>query len=151
MTVTEKVAYLKGLAEGMKIDESTNEGKLLLSIIDTLDDIALSVSDLEDSVEELSAQGDEIDDDLGTVEEDLYGDDDECGCGCEDDDEEDFDDTLYEVECPSCGDVICLDEGMLEEGEIDCPNCGEKLEFDLEDDGEEADECGCGHHHDEEK
>ena len=151
MTVTEKVAYLKGLAEGMKIDESTNEGKLLLSIIDTLDDIALSVSDLEDSVEELSAQVDEIDDDLGTVEEDLYGDDDECGCGCEDDDEEDFDDTLYEVECPSCGDVICLDEGMLEEGEIDCPNCGEKLEFDLEDDGDEADECGCGHHHDEEK
>ena len=146
MTVTEKVAYLKGLAEGMKMDETTNEGKLLLSIIDALEDIALSVSDLEDTVEELSAQVDEIDDDLGSVEEDLYGDEDECECG-----EDDFDDTLYEVECPSCGDVICLDEEMLEEGAIDCPNCGEKLEFDLEEDGEEAGECGCGHHHDEEK
>ena len=26
-------------------------------------------------------------------------------------------DTLYVVECPSCGDKICLDESMLEEGE----------------------------------
>jgi DNA-directed RNA polymerase subunit RPC12/RpoP len=145
MTVTEKVAYLKGLAEGMKIDETTNEGKLLLSIIDTLDDVALSISDLEDNMEELSAQVDEIDDDLGTVEEDLYGDDDECSCG----DDEDDDETLYEVECPSCGDVICLDEGMLEEGEIDCPNCGEKLEFDLEDDEDGSEGCGCGHHDEE--
>lgn len=140
MTITEKVAYLKGLAEGMKMDSSTNEGKLLLAMIDALDDIALTVSDLEDTVAELSAQVDEIDDDLGAVEEDLYGDEDDECCG----EDEDFEDTLYEVECPSCGDVICLDEEMLDEGEIDCPNCGEKLEFDFEDEDES---CGCGHHH----
>lgn len=137
MTITEKVAYLRGLAEGMKLDSSTNEGKLTLAIIDTLDDIALTVSDLEDTVAELSAQVDEIDDDLGELEDEVYSD------GCDDEDE-DFDDTLYEVECPSCGDIICLDEEMLDEGEIDCPNCGEKLEFDFED-GDEP--CGCGHHH----
>lgn len=133
MTITEKVAYLRGLAEGMKLDSSTNEGKLTLAIIDTLDDIALTVSDLEDTVAELSAQVDEIDDDLGELEDEVYSD------GCDDEDE-DFDDTLYEVECPSCGDIICLDEEMLDEGEIDCPNCGEKLEFDLEDlDADEED------------
>ncbi|MCI8815268.1 MAG: hypothetical protein HFF15_00350 [Angelakisella sp.] len=137
MTVTEKVAYLKGLAEGMKMDDSTNEGKLLLAIIDTLDDIALTVSDMEDSMTELAAQVDEIDDDLGAVEEDLYCDDDDCDC-------DDDDEALYEVECPKCGDIICLDEDMLDEGEIDCPNCGEKLEFDFEDG------CDCGCHHDEE-
>ncbi len=115
MTITEKVAYLRGLAEGMKLDSSTNEGKLTLAIIDTLDDIALTVSDLEDTVAELSAQVDEIDDDLGELEDEVYSD------GCDDEDE-DFDDTLYEVECPSCGDIICLDEEMLDEGEIDCPN-----------------------------
>ena len=135
MTITVKVAYLRGLAEGMKLDSSTNEGKLTLAIIDTLDDIALTVSDLEDTVAELSAQVDEIDDDLGELEDEVYSD------GCDDEDE-DFDDTLYEVECPSCGDIICLDEEMLDEGEIDCPNCGEKLEFDFEDG-----DCDCGHHH----
>ena len=119
----------------MKLDSSTNEGKLTLAIIDTLDDIALTVSDLEDTVAELSAQVDEIDDDLGELEDEVYSD------GCDDEDE-DFDDTLYEVECPSCGDIICLDEEMLDEGEIDCPNCGEKLEFDFEDG-----DCDCGHHH----
>lgn len=136
MTITEKVAYLKGLAEGMKLDSSTNEGKLALALLDTLDDIALTVSDLEDAMGELSAQVDEIDDDLGELEDEVYCD--EC-----DEDDEDFDDTLYEVECPSCGDIICLDEEMLDEGEIDCPNCGEKLEFDFEED----EGCGCGHHH----
>lgn len=140
MTITEKVAYLRGLAEGMKLDSSTNEGKLTLAIIDTLDDIALTVSDLEDTVAELSAQVDEIDDDLGELEDEVYSD------GCDDEDE-DFDDTLYEVECPSCGDIICLDEEMLDEGEIDCPNCGEKLEFDFE----EGDGCDCGHHHGDEE
>ena len=143
MTITEKVAYLKGLADGMKLNTETDEGKLLSAIIDTLEEMALDVSDLEDTVAELSAQVDEIDDDLGSVEEDLYGDD----C-CGGDDDEDFDDTLYEVECPSCGDIICLDDGMLEEGEIDCPNCGEKLEFDIE--VEDEDGCGCEHHHGEE-
>lgn len=145
MTITEKVAYLKGLADGMKLTADSNEGKLLLAMIDTLDDMALTVSDMEDTMAELSAQVDEIDDDLGSVEEDLYGD--ECDCEDEDEDEDLDDDTLYEVECPSCGDIICLDEGMLDEGEIDCPNCGEKLEFDFE----EEDGCDCGNPHDSEE
>ena len=33
MTITEKTAYLKGLLEGMNIDQTTNEGKLLAAII----------------------------------------------------------------------------------------------------------------------
>ena len=35
--------------------------------------------------------------------------------------------------CPTCGDSILLDSGMLEEGSMACPNCGEDLEFDLDD------------------
>ena len=130
MTTVERVAYLKGLAEGMKLDESTNEAKLLLKIIDTLEDIVMDLSDVGDDLAEVSQQVDEIDDDLAAVEDLIYGDEDE-------DDDDDEDETIYEVECPTCGDVICLNEEMLEEGEIDCPNCGEKLEFDLDDD------CDC--------
>ena len=122
MTTIERVAYLKGLAEGMKIDDSTNEGKLLLNIIDVLEDIVMDVADMGDDLAEMAEQVDEIDDDLDALEGEIYG----------DDDEED-DEPMYEVECPSCGDVICLDEDMLEEGEIACPNCGEKLEFELDD------------------
>lgn len=129
MTITEKVAYLKGLAEGVKLDESTNEGKLITKMIDVLDDIALTVSDLEDSLAEIGQQVDEIDDDLSAIEEEWY-----------DEDEEDGD--IWEVECPKCGDTICVDSDMLEEGSINCPGCGENLEFDFDDCGCDCD-CGC--------
>lgn len=146
MTITEKVSYLKGLAEGLKISDDKAEGKLLLSIIDVLDDMALTIEDLDDGLAEVCEQMDEIDEDLGTLEEEYYSSLDE------DLDDDDFclddDDAIYEVECPSCNETICIDEEMLEEGEINCPSCGELLEFDLQDD---CDCCGHGHHHDEEK
>ena len=53
MTVIEKVAYLRGLADGLKLTDTTAEGKVLLNVIEVLDDLALSVTDLEDAVEEL--------------------------------------------------------------------------------------------------
>ena len=45
MEIIEKVAYLKGLAEGMELDTSKKEGKLLAAIIDLLEDIALEIED----------------------------------------------------------------------------------------------------------
>jgi len=54
--IKERVSYLKGLAEGMKIDDSTNEGKLLKAMIEVLDDIALAVEDIEEVQEQLEEQ-----------------------------------------------------------------------------------------------
>ena len=122
MNLTEKAAYIKGLVEGLGLDENTKEGKVIKAIVDLLDDVTLSVSDLEDSVAEIGEQVDAIDEDLEELEDDYYS-----------FDEDDEDEELYEVVCPNCGDTICLDEDMLEHGSIDCPNCGEKLEFDLDD------------------
>lgn len=131
MTLTEKAAYLKGLAEGLKVNADEDMGKLILAIIDTLDDMALTVADIDDEIAEIRDYIEEIDEDLGAVEEDLYDDEDEddCDCCCGDED-------FYEVECPACHETICLDEDMLCEGEIECPNCGTDLEFDF-------DECDC--------
>ena len=77
MTVIEKVAYLRGLADGLKLTDTTAEGKVLLNVIEVLDDLALSVTDLEDAVEELGEVVDAIDDDLQDVEDALYEEDDE--------------------------------------------------------------------------
>ena len=94
MTITEKVAYLKGLMEGMKIDPESNEGKLWKAIMDVLADLALSVEDLEDYTSELTEQVDAIDEDLDQLEMDYYEDyedyDDDCDCGCHHDDDERF-------------------------------------------------------------
>ena len=139
----EKVAYLKGLAEGLKVDETTNEGKLLLSIIDVLDSMTDSIADLEQDIDELTEQVDEIDEDLAAVEDDIY-EDDEDGCSCCGHDDEDEDGMeFYEVTCDECGEKIYLDEDMLDSDEpITCPNCGCNIEIEYECDDED---CDCHH------
>lgn len=116
----EKVAYLRGLAEGLEIEDKTREGKLLLHIIDALEDFADAISDLNDEQEELNEYVDFIDEDLADVEEEVFGDFDD-----EIDDEYDDDDIDYvEVKCPYCNEVIYLDSDLVEDEEkVECPNC----------------------------
>ncbi len=149
MTVTEKVAYLKGLAEGLGIEEGSKEGKLLKAIMDVLADLALSVEDLEDYTAELTEQVDAIDEDLDALEGDFY-EDENCDCDCDCDCDEDWDDEFYDVSCPNCDEEFSVDEETLLEGGIECPNCGEHLEFDIECDDDDCD-CGCGCHCDDEE
>lgn len=144
MDLTEKIAYLKGLLEGMEIDKDSKEGKIYTAIMDVLSDMALTIEDMADFVDEVSAQVDEIDEDLAYVEEYL---DDECDC-CDDgcdccDCDDDWDGEFYEVTCPACGESFEVDEETLLDGGIACPECNEPLEFDIECDCDD-DECGCG-------
>ena len=133
MTTAKKVAYLKGLAEGYGIDPETKEGKLLAAITDILEDLALDQLDLSDQIDELSEGLDAVSDDLEDVEDVIFGEDEDD----EDDDEEgepwDGETVFYEAECPTCGETVTFDEGVLKQGAIQCPNCGEALEFDLGD------------------
>lgn len=135
MTITEKVSYLKGLAEGLKLDETTKEGQILKVMIEALEDIALTVSDLEDNIAELGEYVESIDDDLSDIEEELFGDEDDYDD--DDEEEENKDGDYYEVECPTCREIIYLDQELADKDEIKCPNCGEKLELDFS-------ECECG-------
>ena len=86
MEIMERVAYLKGLAEGMDLDMDKKEGKLLAAIIDILDDIALELEDMMDYVEELGDGLDIVSEDLEDVETILYAEDEDEF----DDEEEDF-------------------------------------------------------------
>lgn len=138
MGISEKVAYLKGLMEGMNLNADSNEGKLFLAIADVFDEIALEVEDLTDEVMELGDGLDVISDDLGDVEDIVYDED-------EDDyeDEEDDEEECYATTCPECEEEIFFDDSVLEDGKVECPNCGATLEFDPEDlveDEEEKDD-----------
>lgn len=130
MNLTEKIAYIKGLTEGLSLDEKKDEVKVLNAIIDLLDDMALTVADLEDATDELGEYVEVLDKDLGDVEQLVFDADDDCccddDCDCCGDDEE-----YYEVTCPTCGETVCVNDEVLDEGGIECPNCGENLEFDF--------------------
>ena len=124
MEISEKVAYLKGLAEGLALDTESKEGKLIAAIIDVLDEMSIRFEDIDDNLVDLEDGLDAVSDDLSEVEEALF----------EMDEEDEDDDTEYfETTCPVCEEEIVFDEDTLESGEICCPNCGEKLEFDLSD------------------
>ena len=130
--VGEKVAYLKGLAEGLGVNGETEQGKLMLAMIDTLEALAKNSEEIDERVEELSEYVEEIDSDVSDLEEALFLDDED-----EEDDDEDGD-GLIEYECPHCGTVIFFDENAFDmEEEHLCPNCHRKV---FEDDGEDGDD-----------
>ena len=132
MEILEKVAYMKGLAEGLGLDTKSKEGKLLTVIMDILDDIALELQDIRDDQCELEEGLDAVSDDLSDVETYLYEMDGEYDED-EDEEDEDEDEEVYETTCPNCEEEIFFDETILADGSVECPNCGEKLEFDLND------------------
>jgi len=140
MTINEKVAYLKGLADGLELDkEPTKEGKLLKVIIEVLEEIGFALEELEETDQLLSEGLDAVSEDLEDVEELLLSEDDEedecdCGCGCGHDHEHDH---FFEIKCPQCGTELVVDEDVLEEGAIYCPTCDETYSLDLVDDDED--------------
>ena len=139
MTIAEKVAYLKGLAEGLNIDtEKSKEGKLINVMIGILEEIGLAIEDLEENSLALGEEIDVLSDDLADVEAVVFDDEDEDDY--DEDEEEEFDDDWFEVECPNCDEVLVVDEDALEEGYIKCPNCDTEYSLDLSDDTVEADE-----------
>ena len=103
MNLSEKSAYLKGLMDGLKLDQEAPEGKMISGIVELLQEVTGAIGDLQENAEAVSDELDEIEDDLDAIEDYLMDDDDEED-GFMDDDGEDFDyddDTMYEVTCPS--------------------------------------------------
>ena len=140
--LSEKVAYLKGLSEGLGVSAETDKGKLMLAMIDAMEAFASQHEELEERVDELSQYVEEIDSDVSDLEEVMFSEeeDEDDYEQLEDDDEDDEDDDengdgLIEYECPHCGTVIFFDEDAFDmEEEHLCPNCHRKV-FDEDTDG----------------
>ncbi len=147
MNVAEKAAYIKGLMDGMKLDTESDTGKVLKAVVDLLEDLSLSVLDLEDEAAYLNDYIEEVDEDLGDIERTVWDLDDE-DCCCDDCDSDcgdcdccdscEFD----EFDCPVCGEKVFIDDDM--EGDtVICPSCNTEIEFCFEEDDEDGCEDGC--------
>ena len=121
--ISEKVAYLDGLMEGLDL-EDVKLKKLFTAVIDALDEIAEEISDHEDAIAEIDESLDEVYDAMDNYDEILFGEDDE--------DEEEEDDDFFEVVCPNCGETVYFDEDMLDNPEgLLCPNCNETIDLSI--------------------
>ena len=146
MTILEKTAYIKGLCEGLGIDgKDTAEAKIIKALLDLCQDMAEEIDALGSDVEDLIDYCEELDEDLGDVEEVLLDMDEEdedeewdeccdCDCDCDDCDCDCCcDDDYFEIVCPSCGETVCFDDSVNAE-DLLCPACGSELGCIVEDD-----------------
>ena len=145
MTLNEKAAYIKGLADGLDFDKTTAEGKILAALLELVGDITEELESINDDLVDLQDYSEEIDEDLECVEDFL---DEECDGDCEDCDDYDCecnsccdcdcdcDEDFFELECPSCGEMVCFDESIDPE-DLMCPACGEKFACEFVEEDEE--------------
>ena len=157
MELKEKAAYLKGLVEGLGIDESTKEGKVIKAMSELLCEMAQTVDSIDEDITQAYDQINDLSEELEDLEADLYEDDDadeeedaESADDTEDEDDEDDNaeddnadvasEPYYEVACPACGETVYVSEDDLDAGEAICPSCKVAFEVALADDEEEQDD-----------
>lgn len=115
--LTDKASYLKGLAEGMKLNTEKDSNKLLTELLDLVSDMAEEMEAMAEANEELNDYVESIDDDLADLEETLFGDDEDCDCcDCDGDD----------CDCCDCEDEDCDEDDLIAYA---CPSCGHEIEF----------------------
>ncbi len=130
MTINEKAAYIKGLAEGLALDASKPETKVMNAIIELLEDITEAVEKNKEDIDNLGELAEELDEDLGDLEEVVYGNDEDYNPDDDDiydeDDDDGEDEDLRCISCANCGEEICFDESIDPE-DLTCPNCGKSV------------------------
>ena len=147
MELSKKAAYLQGLVDGLGVDESTKEGKIIKAMSALLAEMAEALEGVDEDLSRAYDQINDLSDELEDLEADLYEDEDDDED--DEDDDEDADDAndddiasepFYEVACPNCGETVYVSEDDLDAGEANCAHCGVTFEVALEGDEEEPDE-----------
>lgn len=133
--ISNRASYLKGLADGLKLDKTTTEGQLIDGLLNLVSDISGELEMLDQEQGFLADKIDEMDDVIEMIGDETFGYDD------------DEDDDMYTLVCENCGAEIDLtgdDLDDIADGVFKCPDCGEVIELDF---GDCDCDCGCGHEH----
>ncbi len=134
MTIGEKVSYIKGLADGLALDESTKEGKIIAAMLDVLSDIAENLREVDDELNDIADVMTDMEESVADLEDIVYDIDDD-----DDDYDDEFEDDLdemYEITCSSCGNTICVDYEQAVSS-LNCPNCGQRIKCEPVDEDDE--------------
>ena len=151
MELNKKAAYLQGLVDGLGIDETTKEGKVIKAMSALLGEMADAIEGMDEDLSRAYDQINDLSDELEDLEADLYEDEDDEDDEADDEDDEDAEsdsdddiasEPFYEVACPNCGETVYVSEDDLDAGEANCTHCGVTFEVALEGEDEGAAEDG---------
>ena len=138
MTITEKVAYIQGLFEGMALDTSTSgEARILSEVLDVLREVGQQLDGMDAAMDQFDEELDTLEDTVADLEDAVFDDEDEPNesFGGYDDDED-----FFVIPCPTCEEELVIDDEALAAGVVDCPSCGGKFALSFDDEEEPADE-----------
>lgn len=131
MTISEKVAYIQGLFDGLKLDtEKSGEARILSEILDVLREVGQQLDSVDAAMDQFDEELDTLEDTVADLEEAVFDDEDEQDEDFGDEGDEDF----FEIPCPTCGEDLVVDDEALAAGVVDCPVCGGKFALSFEDD-----------------
>ena len=132
MTISEKVAYIQGLFDGLKLDtEKSGEARILSEMLDVLREVGLQLDGMDAAMDQFDEELDTLGDTVAELEEAVFDDEDEDDGSFEDCD--DTDEDFFEIPCPSCGEDLIVDDEALAAGVVDCPVCGGKFALSFDD------------------
>ena len=127
MELNKKAAYLQGLVDGLGIDDTTKEGKIIKAMSALLGEMAEVIESVDEDLSRAYDQINDLNDELEDLEADLYEEDEDGESeDAEDEDTDDDDDAkdddiasepFYEVPCPNCGETVYVSEDDLDAGE----------------------------------
>ena len=130
MTVSEKVAYIQGLYDGLGLNKSgSGEARILSEVLDVLKEVGLRMDDMDAVMDQFDTELDTLGDAIAELEEAVFDDEDEDGP----DSHGGSDDNPCHIPCPTCGENLVVDDGALAAGVVDCPACGGKFALSFED------------------
>lgn len=127
--LTNRAAYLKGLAEGMNLNKETCEGKLISEIIDFLNDAAAEICAIDNEQGFIADKLDDMDEEIEVIGDEVFSD------FYDDDEDEAFDfedEEEFAIKCRECSEEITVTHDDLIDGEVTCPHCGTIIEFDFD-------------------
>ena len=133
MTISEKVAYIRGLYDGLGLDAGkSGEARVLSELLDVLKEVGLHLDGMDAAMDRFDEELDGLRDSVSDLE---------CAVFDEDDleDDGDTDEDFFEIPCPTCGEDLVVDDEALAAGVVDCPVCGGKFALSFED-GDDADQ-----------
>ena len=137
MTISEKVAYIQGLYDGLGLDgEKSGEARILSELLDVMKEVGQRLDGVDAVLDQFDEELDALGDTVADLEDAVFDDEDEDD-GCDGFEDEELDEDFFEIPCPSCGEDLVVDDEALAAGVVDCPACGGKfaLSFDDEDGG----------------
>lgn len=117
-----KITSLKKVINDLNMPNDSKEKEILLELSNIVYEITEKVEKMEKNQSEISEYVTILDENLGNIEDELYG--------FEEDDEEFSSYDYIDIQCNKCNAILAIEKSLMNnENELICPNCRNSIKL----------------------